>query len=303
MALTAVGMKSLQEQDEPNGQDSAPVGERPTHEDAEKQLATTLERHRVWLETNRADGVRAGLAGSRLNGLSLWRADLREADLEGADLRGADLDHAVLRGAQLRGARLTGASLWRADLSGADLAAADLTCAKLDHAVLRSAVLRGADLGGASLWEARLEGADLRDVVGLTAAQLEPAFRDRETRLPAFSSEGASPENTEAGYLDAGPDERRSGSAREASEFFRQLATLTAEEEALRRRREELEGGLFAASAVGWHEVVQRARYLITLLAATPTGQDLRRRRMIADVLDDLDHLSNNLAKPDQLSG
>ncbi len=125
------------------------------------------------------------LAGACLQGLSFWRAELSDANLEGADLRGANLDHAVLRGALLRGACLSRASLWRADLSAADLASADLRDARLDHAVLRAAILRGAKVDRASFWEARLEGADLRDAVGLNSAQLQPAFHDADTRLPA----------------------------------------------------------------------------------------------------------------------
>jgi uncharacterized protein YjbI with pentapeptide repeats len=75
-------------------------------------LKAILDRHRIWLESGRAEGSRAMLAGTCLQGLSFWRAELSDANLEGADLRGANLDHAVLRGTLLRGACRSRPEVW-----------------------------------------------------------------------------------------------------------------------------------------------------------------------------------------------
>ncbi len=254
-------------------------------------LKTILDQHRIWLESGRAEGARAMLAGFSLQGLSFWRAELSDANLEGADLRGANLDHAVLRGALLRGACLSRASLWRADLSAADLASADLRDAKLDHAVLRAAILRGAKLDRASFWEARLEGADLRDAVGLVSAQLQPAFRDADTRLPASppasSVPSAEPASVKAAPLSLGG----------MAEFRHHLSEIEDEQVRLRQRRAELERAIFAAPSASWMEAVERAQYLLTLFTASVDGQEPGRRQIIAGVVDDLAQLSGEQAK------
>jgi hypothetical protein len=267
----------------------------------EVALKAALDRHRIWLETRGADGARAKLAGICLRGLSLWRSDLRDADLERADLRGVNLDHAVLQGASLRGACLASASLWGADLSKTALTAADLRTAKLDHALLHAASLCGADLTEASLWGAHLEGADLSDAVGLVPSQLDPAFHDTATRLPPLSYAGEAEQEEKAAMADNDPvvlDEHRGMAAQKATEIRRHLAEVEAEQEALRRRQAELETFLFAAPAVTWAEAAEKARYLIGLLATTSLGQDPRRQKIIASVLDDFRRLSAEPAKP-----
>jgi uncharacterized protein YjbI with pentapeptide repeats len=147
-------------------------------------LAEVLRQHGLWLNTDGAEGRRARLAGTSLRGVSLWSADLRDADLCGADLRGANLDHARLTNASMRGALLAGTSLWSANIQGADLVGADLRGAKLDHVDATGADLSNAALQNASLWGAHLEGVDLRGSTGLTAAHIETASSDGQTRLP-----------------------------------------------------------------------------------------------------------------------
>jgi hypothetical protein len=84
-------------------------------------------------------------------------------------------------------------------------------------------------------------------------------------------------------------DQHRGMAAQKATEMRRLLADHTA----LRLRQEELEKFLLAAPAGTWHEAAEKARYLLTLFAATPAAQDPRRQKLIADVLDDFDRLSN----------
>ena len=72
------------------------------------ELKSILAEHKIWIETNRVQGIRANLTGADLTGAdlkdaNLWRANLNSADLTGADLTGANLTKADLRGANLTG--------------------------------------------------------------------------------------------------------------------------------------------------------------------------------------------------------
>jgi len=53
-----------------------------------------------------------------------------------------------------------------------------------------------------------------------------------------------------------------------------------------------LETRLIADPASDWQEAADKARYLLSVFAATPSGQDPRRQTLIKAVLDDFDRLS-----------
>jgi hypothetical protein len=149
---------------------------------------------------------RIDLRQADLPGTLLINVDLHDADLYNADLQRADLPDADLRGANLIFARLNGADLSDADLRGADLRGAWLIGADLSYAKLRGADLgrpprresrqlfvpqsspgnisRRTDLTSATLDYTRLQGVDLREVFGLTQAQLNAACVDDLTQLP-----------------------------------------------------------------------------------------------------------------------
>ena len=93
-------------------------------------------------------------------------------------------------------------------------------------------------------------------------------------------------------------DEHRGMAAQKATEIRRRLAEVEADQAALRHRQEELEQCLVAAPALTWHDAVEKARYLITLFAATPTAQDPRRQKLIASLLDDFNRLSHEPTDP-----
>lgn len=87
-------------------------------------------------------------------------------------------------------------------------------------------------------------------------------------------------------------DDRRGMAAQKETESRRQrLQEFQADQEALRRRQEELEKFLLAAPAETWPEAAAKAQYLIQLFAATPEAQDERRKKLIAHALDDLTRL------------
>lgn len=114
--------------------------------------------------------------GTEIEGLDLWKANLRGADLCGANLAGANLwlaklsgvkltranlRHVALGGADLRHANLEQADLWGANLSGANLNSANLRQANLTFVNFLMGDLSDAELQGANLSWAQLRGTDL----------------------------------------------------------------------------------------------------------------------------------------------
>ena len=87
-------------------------------------------------------------------------------------------------------------------------------------------------------------------------------------------------------------DQHRGMAAQKATDLRRLLAEVPANERALRAAQDGLEAQLIAAPASNWEEAADKVRYLLSLLAATPSGQDPRRKTLIQAVLDDFDRLS-----------
>ncbi|WP_119462586.1 hypothetical protein [Rhodospirillaceae bacterium SYSU D60014] len=94
-------------------------------------------------------------------------------------------------------------------------------------------------------------------------------------------------------------DTHRGMAAQEATEIRRRLSEVQADQAALRVRQEELEKFLVAAPAQNWREAAEKARYLITLFAATSEARDPRRQMLIAAVLGDFIRLSERAAIAD----
>jgi hypothetical protein len=86
--------------------------------------------------------------------------------------------------------------------------------------------------------------------------------------------------------------------AQKATELRRLLAEVEADERALQIRQEELEAHLLAAPALSWDDAAEKVRYLLKLFAATPAGQDPRRKTLIANVLDDFTRLAAGAVEP-----
>lgn len=93
-------------------------------------------------------------------------------------------------------------------------------------------------------------------------------------------------------------DRRRGMTAQKLTEIRRRLQEVQADQDALRRRREELERFLLAAPAADWPEAAIKMRYLLGLFSESPEGQDPRRRKLVASVLDDLARLTAAEAGP-----
>src|SRR3990170_2325722 len=87
-------------------------------------------------------------------------------------------------------------------------------------------------------------------------------------------------------------DQHRGMAAQKATEIRRLLADVAADEQALRERQLKLETQLLGAPASTWAEAADKARYLLGLFGFTAAGRDPRRRKLIANVLEDFRRLS-----------
>ena len=65
-----------------------------------------------------------------------------------------------------------------------------------------------------------------------------------------------------------------------------------ANEKTLRATQEELEMQLIAAPAMTWDDAAEKVRYLLSVFATTPSGEDPRRKILIKAVLNDFDRLA-----------
>jgi hypothetical protein len=86
-------------------------------------------------------------------------------------------------------------------------------------------------------------------------------------------------------------DSRRGMTAQKATEIRRRRIEVETDQAALRARRQELEKYLLAAPAEGWHDAVEKARYLLGLFAESAAADDPRRQTLIASVFEDFDRL------------
>ena len=74
-------------------------------------------------------------------------------------------------------------------------------------------------------------------------------------------------------------DAHRGMAAQKATDLRRLRSEVEADQAALHARQAELEDLLAAAPATDWPEAVEKARYLLGLLAQNLDAADLRRRR------------------------
>ena len=87
-------------------------------------------------------------------------------------------------------------------------------------------------------------------------------------------------------------DAHRGMAAQKATELRRLLSEVAANEQTLRARQQELEDQLLASPAHSWEEAAEKARYLLSLFASSPDGQEPRRQMLIARVLEDFARLT-----------
>lgn len=105
-------------------------------------------------------------------------------DCVGCDLRGADLTNTCVKDHDLHGADFTGADATLMCMSFADFTGVSFRNTELSGANLAGAKMNGADLTGARTSITSFLGTDLRQVKGLTQAQMNVACGDDKTRLP-----------------------------------------------------------------------------------------------------------------------
>jgi len=93
-------------------------------------------------------------------------------------------------------------------------------------------------------------------------------------------------------------DEHRGMIAQKATELRRLHSEVEANEQKLRERHDELQTHLIASPAENWPAAAEKARYLINLLAGTPSARDPRWQNLIQAVFEDFDRLSKDTPEP-----
>lgn len=87
-------------------------------------------------------------------------------------------------------------------------------------------------------------------------------------------------------------DRHRGMAAQKATELRRLVGEVAADQQRLKERQEALEAALVAAApSATWAEAAHKARYLLSLFAATSAADDPRRQRLIASLIEDFDRL------------
>jgi hypothetical protein len=94
-------------------------------------------------------------------------------------------------------------------------------------------------------------------------------------------------------------DKHRGMAAQKATDLRRLTSGVAADRAKLKARQDELEKFLLAAPALDWSVAVEKARYLLTLFAATTEAQDPRRKTLIDNLLADFERL---LAEPAEIN-
>jgi hypothetical protein len=87
-------------------------------------------------------------------------------------------------------------------------------------------------------------------------------------------------------------DQHRGMAAQKATDLRRMLSEVKTNQEQLQQRQKALEEQLLATPALNWEEAADKASYLLSLFAGSPTAQDPRRQLLIARVLEDFVRLS-----------
>jgi hypothetical protein len=86
-------------------------------------------------------------------------------------------------------------------------------------------------------------------------------------------------------------DQHRGIAAQRATDIRRLVQEVAEDRARLAAQQASLEQFMAAAPALSWPEVADKVRYLMTLFLATAEGEDPRRRKLVNDLLSDVDTL------------
>ncbi len=86
-------------------------------------------------------------------------------------------------------------------------------------------------------------------------------------------------------------DQRRGMAAQQATEIRRLVREVADDKARLVARQDALEHFMAASPAVTWAEATDKLRYLLSLFLATSEGEDPRRRKLVTDLLSDIEKL------------
>ena len=138
-------------------------------------------------------GDKVNLEKSVMLDSTLIEAKLTDTNFRSVNLSRADMTRGEFQNSFFNDSTLISVSAEDADFSNSHFVNARADHIDLEDANLTNTVLRGVSFGtavfnGTTLTDSDLSGADLRNVTGLTQAQLDTACGDYKTRLPTTMS-------------------------------------------------------------------------------------------------------------------
>ena len=86
-------------------------------------------------------------------------------------------------------------------------------------------------------------------------------------------------------------DKHRGMAAQKATEIRRAMTDVESRARELRERQSVLESGLMSVAATSWPEAAAKARYVLSIYAASLPTDDTRHRDLIAAILADFARL------------
>lgn len=86
-------------------------------------------------------------------------------------------------------------------------------------------------------------------------------------------------------------DQHRGMAAQQATDIRRLVREVADDKARLVERQEALEHFMATSPALTWAEAAEKLRYLLSLFLATAEGEDPRRRKLVNDLLSDVEKL------------
>ncbi|EKO38579.1 MAG: putative low-complexity protein [Solidesulfovibrio magneticus str. Maddingley MBC34] len=151
-------------------------------------------RHKDWLDSNGAKGIKADFSNADLSGIDLEKIrplteDIAAGRLAGINLAKSNFAGAILAKANLTCSNFSEANFSRANLAEANFSGANLTKANMPHTNLYKTNLGGANLYNADLSYAQFNTTDM-DGATLTNAILNYATYESVVHSPSPSNIG-----------------------------------------------------------------------------------------------------------------
>lgn len=113
---------------------------------SKQEIKEIINKHKLWLNSNGVEGVKANFSNTDLSGIDLKNINLSNADFSNSILSHVDFTNSNLSGANLSNADLSDSKLSQAKLSNADLSGTEIVGVDFSGTVLTNISINYNDL-------------------------------------------------------------------------------------------------------------------------------------------------------------